>query len=193
MSVHHGRIVGSTKLSKIKEHRVRIELTLPLYESGVIPLDHQCLSIQWDRWASNPHRSPQTTCASHYTSRPIVVSLSVDLLGVEPRSLDCKSKRRPVGKPLGISVTRVGFEPDLAGLKDQRPHQKSNEPHWLCRCAPVAQLFSRCSCRQRIQWTERCSNSPLRFFRPPLYRLSYQSMYGETLEEGTKKPGVTCG
>ena len=77
---------------------------------------------------SNRSRSPQTTCASHYTSRPIVVSLSVDLLGVEPRSLDCKSKRRPVGKPLGISVTRVGFEPDLAGLKDQRPHQKSIEP-----------------------------------------------------------------
>jgi hypothetical protein len=27
-----------------------------------------------------------------------------------------------------MSVTRVGFEPDLAGLKDQQPHQKSNEP-----------------------------------------------------------------
>lgn len=25
-------------------------------------------------------------------------------------------------------VTRVGFEPDLAGLKDQQPHQKLNEP-----------------------------------------------------------------
>ncbi|MEQ1830471.1 MAG: hypothetical protein ABL921_31235 [Pirellula sp.] len=44
-------------------------------------------------------RSPQTTCASHYTSRPIVV-MSVDLQGVEPCSLDCKSKRRPVGKPV---------------------------------------------------------------------------------------------
>lgn len=33
-----------------------IELTQPLYENGVIPLDHQCLFIQWDRWASNPHR-----------------------------------------------------------------------------------------------------------------------------------------
>ena len=29
-----------------------------------------------------------------------------------------------------LSVTRVGFEPDLAGLKDQQPHQKSNEPIW---------------------------------------------------------------
>jgi hypothetical protein len=29
---------------------------------------------------------------------------------------------------LYMSVTRVGFEPDLAGLKDQQPHQKSNEP-----------------------------------------------------------------
>ena len=46
--------------------------------------------------------------------------------------------------PLVMSVTRVGFEPDLAGLKDQQPHQKSNEPYWLCRCAPLAQLFSKC-------------------------------------------------
>ncbi|HBE70187.1 MAG TPA: hypothetical protein DDW52_18720 [Planctomycetaceae bacterium] len=46
--------------------------------------------------------------------------LLVDLLGVEPRSLECKSKRRPVGKPsFYFEVTRVGFEPDLPGLKDQ--------------------------------------------------------------------------
>lgn len=25
-------------------------------------------------------------------------------------------------------MTRVGFEPDLAGLKDRQPHQKSNGP-----------------------------------------------------------------
>ena len=43
-----------------------------------------------------------------------------------------------------MSVTRVGFEPNLAGLKDQQPHQKLNEPYWLCRCAPLAQLFSKC-------------------------------------------------
>ena len=130
-------------------------------------------SLQSGVSESNRSRSPQTTCASHYTSRPIVV-LSVDLQGVEPCSLDCKSKRRPVGKPM--SVTRVGFEPDLAGLKDQQPHQKLNEPYWLCRCAPLAQLFSMCFCKQRIQWTGRCSNPPLRLFRPALYRLSYQSI-----------------
>ncbi len=44
------------QIVKDQEHRVRIELTQPLYESGVIPLDHQCLFIQWDRWVSNPHR-----------------------------------------------------------------------------------------------------------------------------------------
>ena len=44
------------QIVKDQEHRVRIELTQPLYENGVIPLDHQCLFIQWDRWASNPHR-----------------------------------------------------------------------------------------------------------------------------------------
>lgn len=44
------------QIVKDQEHRVRIELTQPLYESGVIPLDHQCLFNQWDRWVSNPHR-----------------------------------------------------------------------------------------------------------------------------------------
>ena len=34
------------QIVKDQEHRVRIELTQPLYESGVIPLDHQCLFIQ---------------------------------------------------------------------------------------------------------------------------------------------------
>jgi hypothetical protein len=80
----------------------------------------------------------------------------VDELGVEPSSSDCKSKRRPVGKPVfrfqvpgfskamrvclypetcylnPFSAARVGFEPDLSGLKNQRPHQKSNEPCCVC-------------------------------------------------------------
>ena len=33
------------QIVKDQEHRVRIELTPPLYESGVIPLDHQCLCV----------------------------------------------------------------------------------------------------------------------------------------------------
>ena len=33
------------QIVKDQEHRVRIELTQPLYESGVIPLDHQCYSF----------------------------------------------------------------------------------------------------------------------------------------------------
>ena len=46
---------------------------------------------------SNRSRSPQTTCASHYTSRPIVVT-SVDKQGIEPCHLDCKSKPRSYGQ-----------------------------------------------------------------------------------------------
>ena len=95
---------------------------------------------------------------------------------LNPGALIASQSADPSASPLVISVTRVGFEPDLAGLKDQQPHQKSNEPYWLCRCAPLAQLFSKCFCKQRIQWTGRCSNPPLRLFRPALYRLSYQSM-----------------
>ena len=30
--------------------------------------------------------------------------------------------------PAFPQATRVGFEPNLTGVKDQRPHQKSNEP-----------------------------------------------------------------
>ena len=40
-------------------------------------------------------------------------------------------------------ATRVGFEPYLSGLKDQRPHQKSNESKcFVFLCAPRAQLPS---------------------------------------------------
>ena len=42
---------------------------------------------------------PSDVCQPlHFT--PDNLFLSVDLLGVEPRSLECKSKRRPVGKPV---------------------------------------------------------------------------------------------
>ena len=42
---------------------------------------------------------PNDVCQPlHFT--PDNLFLSVDLLGVEPRSLKCKSKRRPVGKPV---------------------------------------------------------------------------------------------
>lgn len=48
----HGKTVGfryimgaclNAELSKIKEHREGIEPSLPHYECGVLPLDHQCL------------------------------------------------------------------------------------------------------------------------------------------------------
>lgn len=77
----------------------------------------------------------------------------------------------------------MGFEPNLAGLKDQRPHQKSNEPILLF-LFPMCFLYRRSSSagvinnlfKNCIQWTGRCSNPRLRLFRPALYRLSYQSV-----------------
>ena len=70
----------------------------------------------------------QSPRASYCTSTRL---FQLDELGVEPSRLDCKSKRRPDGKPK-IKAARVGFEPDLSGLKNQRPHQKSNEPYYVC-------------------------------------------------------------
>jgi hypothetical protein len=61
----HGKTVGfryimgaclNAELSKIKEHWEGIEPSLPHYECGVLPLDHQCL-FQWDRRGSNPHQT----------------------------------------------------------------------------------------------------------------------------------------
>lgn len=52
--IRHGKATGCryimgawliAKLSKIKEHREGIEPSLPHYECGVLPLDHQCLSV----------------------------------------------------------------------------------------------------------------------------------------------------
>ena len=39
-------------------------------------------------------------------------------------------------------MTRVGFEPDLAGLKDQQPHQKSNEPVQRLKATGLRLKFS---------------------------------------------------
>ena len=52
--IRHGKAVGcryimgaglAAELSRIKEHREGIEPSLPHYECGVLPLDHQCLSL----------------------------------------------------------------------------------------------------------------------------------------------------
>lgn len=37
------------------------------------------------------------------------------------------------------SMTRVGFEPNLSGLKDRQPHQKSNGPCFARRICAVGQ------------------------------------------------------
>ena len=74
--------------------------------------------------------------------------------------------------PRCISVTRVGFEPNLSGLKDRQPHQKSNGP---------------CCARTRCaEWVRRRSNPRLRIFSPPLSHLSYRPMIGRT-SQPTKK------
>jgi hypothetical protein len=66
------------------------------------------------------------------------------------------------------SVTRVGFEPNLASLKDWQPHQKSNGP--CARTVPVsgrAEFFSERAGRR--------SNPSLLVFSQALNRLSYQA------------------
>ena len=75
-----------------------------------------------------------------------------------------------------MSVTRVGFEPDLAGLKDQQPHQKSNEPYWLCRCAPLRAVILNVflQATHSVDWEVLEPSSPA--LQAALYRLSYQSI-----------------
>lgn len=62
LPLHHGRKLLLTKLSKIDnakrsiEHRVGLEPTSPLYESGVLAARRPVLCvIQWDQRDSNPH------------------------------------------------------------------------------------------------------------------------------------------
>ena len=93
-----------------------------------------------------------------------------------------------------MSVTRVGFEPDLAGLKDQQPHQKSNEPYWLCRCAPLAQLLSMCFFASNAFSGLGGARTLLSDSSGQRYTVSATSPSAcNTLEIVTKKPGVTCG
>jgi hypothetical protein len=144
---------------------------LPFHQSGVSE--------------SNRSRSPQTTCASHYTSRPVIFC-QWTCRELNPEALSASQSADPSASLLVMPVTRVGFEPDLAGLKDQQPRQKLNEPY--CFFSSVSAHIAR-SCSSGVlptslrllpllhcEWTGRCSNPPLRFFRPPLYRLSYQSI-----------------
>ena len=50
-------------------------------------------------------------------------------------TFSCAQDTRATGAPHPeLLMTRVGFEPNLASLKDWQPHQKSNGP---CLCAYV--------------------------------------------------------
>ncbi len=53
----------------------------------------------------------------------------MDLQELNPEALSASQSTDPSASPSVVSEARVGFEPDLAGLKGQRPHQKSNEPY----------------------------------------------------------------
>ena len=63
---------------------------------------------------------------------------------LNPEALSASQSADPSVSPLVMSVTRVGFEPDLAGLKDQQPHQKLNEP-WCFLSSVSAHLLRSCS------------------------------------------------
>ncbi len=65
----------------------------------------------------------------------------------------------------------MGFEPNLASLKDWQPHQKSNGP---CQCAhDLCDRRNGCS-----MWAGRRSNPSLLVFCQALNRLSYQPESG---------------
>ena len=92
--------------------------------------------------------------------------------GLHPRSrsaacLASKTPGRPVPLTPNLRMTRVGFEPNLASLKDWQPHQKSNGP---CLCAhDLRDRWNDCS-----MWAGRRSNPSLLVFSQALNHLSYQ-------------------
>ncbi len=99
------------------------------------------LSLQVGHLGVEPRSScSQSRRAPICTSARIV--LSVDLQGVEPEALSASQSADPSASPLVVSVTRVGFEPDLAGLKDQKPHQKLNEPLLVMQVRTSSAVFS---------------------------------------------------
>jgi hypothetical protein len=67
-----------------QEHREGIEPSLPHYECGVLPLDHQCLlSVGLEGLEPSP-AWVRTRDAAANTSIPFVCLSSVGAVGVEP-------------------------------------------------------------------------------------------------------------
>ncbi len=74
-------------------------------------------------------------------------SISVQLPRPEPSSSLLVGGRALLPKAHGVplpdipfvSIARVGFEPNLSGLKDRQPHQKSNGPCCARRICAVGQ------------------------------------------------------
>lgn len=63
---------------------------------------------------------------------------------LNPEALIASQSADPSASPFVTSMTRVGVEPDLAGLKDQRPHQKSNEPQSVMYVRTSSAVVLRC-------------------------------------------------
>ena len=77
-----------------------------------------------------------------------------------------------------MSVPRAGVEPCIAGLKGRHPEpldERGMSAHTTC-----------------TRWIGRRSNPRLRFFKPPLYHLSYRSRFCMTkdLLSGQMSPEV---
>ena len=121
--------------------------------------------------------------------------------------------------PTAYGLNRYGLFSDSCGIRTQ--------PDWLerpvtspeferamlfsqfCQRVPSTQLFIRSFCLSRLrllpmhhsEWTGRCSNPPLRFFRPPHDQRCASvpasqlpvHLLNKTLGIGTKKPGVAQG
>ncbi len=89
LPLHHRRVYVS-KLSKIKnaeafqEHRAGIEPASPRYDGGILPLDHQCLSL--------------VSCLS-----------SVGPVGIEPTSFGLKDRCITLSATIPL-VSQIGVE-----------------------------------------------------------------------------------
>ena len=119
--------------------------------------------------------------------------------GIEPAT-----KRLTIALPCQHRTLRIQFfTSDSCGIRTrpawlERPVTSPEvERAMLFRVrVPSTQLlhvFFDCPQANRTQWTGRCSNPRLRFFRPLLNHLSYQYSCCVTLDLGTKKPGAALG
>ncbi len=147
---------------QIKVRSERFELSpawVKARDASATPQPQTVMTLRFKRSGEYISCSPVKFCfpraSSLQTSASQVVALRIRTKLLQP-----------------VPAARVGFEPDLSGLKNQRPHQKSNEPIVSVSAYPYrSYVFV-------FHWH---SASELRL------------SFALTKAPGTKKPGVTRG